>query len=59
MPVHTSPIKVSPLPPSNIFDDKDEGEFDSDDDGQFGSVHTPSELNIKYLQDNEDDYTEH
>ena len=52
MPLHTSPNKVLPLPPSYIFDDNED---DSQEENAFGLAHSPSKLHMKYRQDDEDE----
>lgn len=44
-----NPAVVSPLPPSKFFEE-------SDDVGMFGPAHSPSQLHVKYQDDDEDDY---
>ena len=53
IPSITYPSNVSLLPPSHVFDEE-ESEYE---EGPFGDAHSPSELNIKYqTQDEEEDY---
>ena len=60
-PYHTSPSRVSPLPPSYIFDDDDDR--DDSEERTFETAHSPSELHIKFQphdedEDDDDDYEE-
>ena len=58
MPQQTSSSRVSPLPPSHIYDE-DYGEEDSEDDGPFGDAHSPSEFCIKCQNDEEEGYQDY
>ncbi|KAJ1103431.1 hypothetical protein NDU88_000854 [Pleurodeles waltl] len=49
---HTSSSKVSTLPPRNFIDSE---ESEKDDDGPFGAAHSPSELHVKYQEEENDD----
>lgn len=42
--------KISPLPPSHLLD----VEYTDGDEGQFGTAHSPSELNVKYQEEDKD-----
>ncbi|KAJ1123248.1 hypothetical protein NDU88_001721 [Pleurodeles waltl] len=56
------PFKASPMPPDTLLDDNEEEEGYSDDECPFGVAHSPSELHVKYQDEDEEDqqyYEEH